>query len=78
MRAPIQRVDRAAVHVGGEAVGEIGRGLVIFLGVRSGDREDDARLLAKKIAHLRIFPDGAGKLNRSLLDIGGEALSVSF
>jgi len=64
--------------VGGEAVGEIGRGLVIFLGVRSGDREDDARLLAKKIAHLRIFPDGAGKLNRSLLDIGGEALSVSF
>ena len=50
---------------------------MIFLGVRSGDREDDARLLAKKIANLRIFPDDEGKMNRSLLDTGGEALSVS-
>jgi D-tyrosyl-tRNA(Tyr) deacylase len=77
LRALIQRVDRAAVRVGGEVVGEIGRGLVILLGVRTGDGEEDARLLAKKIAHLRIFPDDEGKLNRSLLDVGGSALSVS-
>src|SRR3990172_12282006 len=76
LRALIQRVDRAAVRVGGEVVGETGRGLVILLGVRTGDGEEDARLLAKKIAHLRIFPDEEGKLNRSLLDVGGGALSV--
>ena len=56
---------------------EIGRGVVVFLGVRAGDSDADARLLAKKIANLRIFPDDEGKLSRSLLDVGSAALSVS-
>jgi len=58
-------------------VGQIGRGLVVLLGVGHGDGEAEARLLAEKIANLRIFEDAAGKMNLSLLDIGGEALVVS-
>jgi len=77
MRAVVQRVTRAAVEVGGETVGEIGHGLLILLGVAVGDSEASAAYLAGKIAHLRVFDDGAGKMNLSLKETGGEALVVS-
>jgi len=77
MRAVVQRVHRASVTVGGERVAGIGPGLLIFLGVKRGDGEEQARWLAEKIAHLRIFEDTGGRMNRSLLDVGGEALIVS-
>lgn len=77
MRAVIQRVSEASVAVDGRVVGAIGRGLLILLGVGIGDGEAEARLLAEKSANLRIFPDEEGRFNRSLLDIGGEALVVS-
>ncbi len=77
MRALLQRVRRGSVNVNGQTVAEIGPGLVILLGVGHGDGEEQARYLAEKIAHLRIFDDEQGKLNRSILEIGGEALVVS-
>ena len=77
MRAVVQRVKTAKVMVGGEIVGEIGKGLLIFLGVGVQDSSDDAEFLASKIAHLRIFSDSNEKMNLSLLEIGGEALVVS-
>lgn len=77
MRSVIQRVRRARVSVGEEPVGVIGRGLVILLGVHTDDEEKDGRWLADKIVHLRIFDDENGKMNRSLLDIGGELLVIS-
>jgi D-tyrosyl-tRNA(Tyr) deacylase len=77
MRAVVQRVARARVRVGGRTVGEIGQGLLVLLGVGRGDTEADAAYLAEKIVHLRIFEDAEGKMNRSLLDIGGEMLVVS-
>ncbi len=77
MKAVIQRVSRACVTVDGAAVGEIGRGYLILLGVMNGDRAEEAALLAKKCAELRVNEDENGKMNRSLLDIGGEALVVS-
>lgn len=77
MRAVVQRVRRASVRVGDQIVGEIGAGLCILLGVAGEDDADQAAALAQKIAHLRIFDDDAGKLNRSVLDIGGAALVVS-
>lgn len=77
MRAVIQRVARAAVTVEGETVGEIGRGLVVLLGVAHVDEREQARRLATKTAELRIFTDAEGKFNLSLLDVGGEALVVS-
>ena len=77
MRAVIQRVARAAVTVEGETVGEIGRGLVVLLGVAQVDEREQARRLATKTAELRIFTDAEGKFNLSLLDVGGEALVVS-
>jgi D-aminoacyl-tRNA deacylase len=77
MRAVVQRVKEAGVEVKGHAVGTIGPGLLIFLGVGQDDTEKDAAYLADKIAHLRIFPDAAGAMNRSLLDTGGAALVVS-
>lgn len=77
MRAVVQRVARASVSVGGRRVAEIGRGMVILLGVGHGDGEEQARYLAEKIAHLRVFEDEEGKLNRSLLEAGGEAIVVS-
>lgn len=77
MKAVIQRVSRASVTVDGAAVGEIGRGYLILLGVMNGDRAEEAALLAKKCAELRVNEDENGKMNRSLLDIGGEALVVS-
>ena len=76
MKAILQRVQKGSVSVDGEVVGEIGRGLVILLGIGLGDSEDQVRELAKKIAHLRIFPDADDKMNLSLLDVGGGALVV--
>jgi len=77
MKALLQRVTTASVSLGDEEVGRIGRGLVVFLGVASGDTEKDARYLAQKIANLRIFSDEEGKFNLSALDINGELLLVS-
>lgn len=77
MRAVIQRVARAGVSVGATGVGEIGTGLLVLLGVGKEDSEDDARYIAEKIAHLRIFEDAEGKMNLSVLDVGGSVLVVS-
>ena len=77
MRAVIQRVSKARVLVDGRVAGEIGAGLVVLLGVGLGDTSDAAKYLAEKTATLRIFADDAGKMNRSVLDIGGAALVVS-
>lgn len=77
MRIVVQRVSRGAVHVDNKVVGEIGQGVVILVGITHTDTEDEARWLANKVAGLRIFEDEDGKINRSLLDIEGEALVVS-
>lgn len=77
MRALIQRVSSGKVTVDGETVAEIGHGLVILLGIGQGDTEDQARVLAEKIASLRIFEDDTGKFNLSLLDVHGQAIIVS-
>ena len=77
MRAVVQRVKTAKVIVDSDTVGEIGGGLLIFLGVGVEDNGDAADYLASKIAHLRIFSDSDGKMNLSLLETGGEALVVS-
>jgi D-tyrosyl-tRNA(Tyr) deacylase len=77
MKAVIQRVDRASVSVDGNEVSRIGGGLLVLLGVEKGDSEKDADFLLDKITHLRIFEDGEGKMNLSLLDISGELLVVS-
>lgn len=77
MRAVCQRVSEARARVGGEVAGEIGRGLCVLLGVATGDEAADAARFAGKVARLRIFPDDGGKLDRSVLDIGGEVLVVS-
>ena len=77
MRALLQRVTKAGVRVGGEEIASIGPGLLIFLGVAGGDSRNEADWLAEKIAGLRIFSDEAGKMNKSLIDSGGEALVVS-
>lgn len=77
MRVVLQRVRGASVTVAGEEISRIDRGLAILLGVGKGDTEADAAKLADKIASLRIFEDEQGKMNLSLLDIGGEALVVS-
>ena len=77
MRALIQRVSRASVAVEGETIGEIGPGLLILICAMQGDTEAQADQLAAKIAKLRIFADEAGKMNRSVKDIGGAALIVS-
>ena len=77
MKALLQRVKYARVKVGEEITGEIGPGLLILLGVGLGDGERDVDFLADKCAHLRIFEDDAGKMNRSVLDTGGGVLVVS-
>ena len=77
MRILLQRVERAAVRSGGAVVGAIGPGLVAFVGVGRDDAAPTAEALADKVADLRIFRDDAGKTNRSLLDVGGEALVIS-
>ncbi len=77
MRALIQRVSRASVHVDGEKVAGIGQGFLVLLGVADEDGEAEAAWLARKIAGLRLFEDDAGKMNLGLADVGGAVLAVS-
>ncbi|WP_419956068.1 D-aminoacyl-tRNA deacylase [Neobacillus niacini] len=77
MRVVVQRSKNAKVTVNGEITGQISKGLVLLVGVTHQDTEEDAAFLADKIANLRIFEDDAGKMNLSLLEVGGEILSVS-
>ena len=77
MRAVVQRVSEASVRMGGELKGEIGPGLVVLLGVQVGDGAADAEALADKVLNLRIFPDEAGQMNRSVVDTRGGLLVVS-
>jgi D-tyrosyl-tRNA(Tyr) deacylase len=73
----VQRVSEASVTVGGEELARVGKGLLVLLGVRNGDGEDDADKLARKLLALRVFPDGEGRMNLSVDDVGGEILCVS-
>ncbi len=77
MKAVVQRVEQAAVKVGGETIARIAKGVVVLLGVAKGDSSEDAAYLANKIAGLRIFEDEQGKMNRSLGEVGGAVLVVS-
>lgn len=77
MRAVVQRVSEASVRVDGAVVGAIGRGLLVLLGVGTGDSEPDADFLAEKVLNLRVFADEQGQMNRSLLDVRGGLLVVS-
>ena len=77
MRAVVQRVSRASVVVEERVIGEIGMGLLVLLGVHKNDAEADADYLAEKIAGLRVFEDSDGKMNRSVVDVGGAVLAVS-
>lgn len=77
MRAVVQRVARGAVYIERQIYASIGQGLVVLLGVKKGDNVADAKYLAEKIANLRVFEDRDGKLNRSVLEVGGAVLVVS-
>ena len=77
MRAVVQRVTSARVEVDGATVGEIGKGLLVLLGVAKGDTEQDAEWMAERVATLRVFEDPVGKMNLSLEDVGGSVLGVS-
>jgi D-tyrosyl-tRNA(Tyr) deacylase len=77
MKLLIQRVTQAQVDIKGKTVGKIGPGMLVFIGIAHSDTQEEVRVLSKKLVHLRIFSDEAGKMNRSLLDIQGEALIVS-
>jgi len=77
MRAVVQRVSEASVRVAGQEVGRIDHGILILLGVGQKDGPEDAKYMAEKVVHLRIFADEQGKMNRSLLDVGGGLLAVS-
>ena len=77
MRLVVQRVTRASVTVDGEVTGKIGKGYMVLVGAEVGDTEADARLCADKLAGLRVFVDDEGKMNRSVLDVGGAILLVS-
>ena len=77
MRILVQRVSQARVRVGGQVCGQIDRGLVLLIGIHAGDDEKALRFCAEKCAHLRIFPDDCGKMNRSVLEIGGQVLAIS-
>ena len=77
MRAVVQRTGWSEVRVDGESVGRAGPGLTVLLGVGQGDTEADASYMADKIANLRVFHDEAGKMNRSVLDTGGQILAIS-
>jgi D-tyrosyl-tRNA(Tyr) deacylase len=75
--AVVQRVTESKVHIDDQTIGEIGRGLLVLLGISKSDEEKDADYLADKVANLRILEDEDGKMNRSLVDSGGEMLVVS-
>lgn len=77
MKVVVQRSKQAKVTVEGKVTGQIDSGLVILVGITHEDKQEDVLLLAEKVAHLRIFEDDEGKMNRSLLDVGGSVLSVS-
>jgi D-tyrosyl-tRNA(Tyr) deacylase len=77
MRAVVQRVKQSSVKANGETVGRIGKGLLVLLGVAKGDGAEDVKYLANKIVNLRIFEDEDGKMNKSVLETGGELLAVS-
>ena len=77
MRSVVQRVDRAGVVIGDRRISEIGKGLLVLLGIEQDDGKNDADYLSDKISNLRIFEDQNGKMNRSLIDIHGEMLVVS-
>lgn len=77
MRAVVQRVSRARVLVDDETVGEIAHGLLVLVGVASDDGPEDVRYVAEKVRDLRVFDDDAGKMNRSVVDVGGSVLAVS-
>jgi D-tyrosyl-tRNA(Tyr) deacylase len=77
MRAVIQRVSQARVHVEGQIISQIGKGLLLLLGIGKGDSQREADELLEKMIHLRIFEDPQGKMNLSLLDVAGELLVVS-
>jgi len=77
VRAVVQRVSRAAVRVGGEEISAIGTGVVVLVGVATGDTDDDASRLADKVATLRIFPDPQGAMNRGIAEAGGSVIAVS-
>lgn len=77
MRALIQRVSTAEVHIEGKSAARIGAGLLVLLGIEETDRDEDIEWLAGKLARLRIFSDAEGKMNASVTEIGGEALVVS-
>jgi D-aminoacyl-tRNA deacylase len=77
MRIVCQRVLEAQVEVNGRCVGKIGRGLLVFLGVGKADTQKDAEFIAEKLVSLRIFPDEAGKMNRSVQDVSGAILLIS-
>ena len=77
MRAVVQRVKRAAVRVNGGVVGSIGPGLLVLVGIGKTDSDTDVQNLAEKIVNLRVFEDEHGKMNRSLLEMGGQVLCVS-
>ena len=77
MRIVLQRVSRASVAVDGNVVGAIGRGLLVLAGAAADDTDEDRDWLARKIVQLRVFPDDAGVMNRSVAEVGGEILAVS-
>jgi D-tyrosyl-tRNA(Tyr) deacylase len=77
MRAVIQRVSEAKVEVEGKLIGQVGRGLLVYLGVGKEDTPADAEFMADKLVNLRIFADEAGKMNRSVIEIGGGVLLIS-
>ena len=77
MRALIQRVSEASVVVDGETIGQIEKGLLVLVCAMNGDTDEQAEFLARKVANLRIFEDEQGKMNKSILDVGGAALVVS-